>query len=102
MNHQNKSYVITGDEALDFFDVAKRMTEVLELKIQYTNPTVKEFKEFMLRKGVDKEFVNVVVGIHIPTKLGFAKGISYEYEEVTNKKPTSMKSYIRDYKENWL
>ena len=100
--HQNKKYAITGEEALDFFDVAKLMTEVLDVEIQYTNPTVKEFKEFMVGKGVDKEFVNVVVGIHFPTKLGLAKGMTNEYEKVTYEKPTKVKSYIRDYKDNWL
>ncbi|MYL64493.1 NAD(P)H-binding protein [Bacillus hwajinpoensis] len=101
-DHQKKNYVITGDQALDFFDVAKRMTDVLQVKIQYTNPTVKEFKEFMLKKGVEKEFIDVVVGIHFPTKLGLAKGITNEYEKVTNKKPRRMKGYINDYKDHWV
>ncbi|PFG12409.1 SDR family oxidoreductase [Bacillus sp. es.036] len=101
-DHQNKNYVITGDQALDFFDVAKRMTDVLQVEIHYTNPTVKEFKEFMLKKGVEKEFIDVVVGIHFPTKLGLAKGITNEYEKVTNKKPRRMEGYINDYKDNWV
>lgn len=63
-------YVITGNEALDFFEVAKIMTGVLGVKIQYENPSVKEFKQFMKKIGEEEAFVNVVVGVHIPTKLG--------------------------------
>jgi uncharacterized protein YbjT (DUF2867 family) len=100
--HQNKKYVITGDEALDFYRVADIMTEVLHVNIQYTNPSVKGFKKFMLEKGVKEEFINVVIGIHFPTKLGLAKGITHDYENVTNKKPTKIKTYIKDYKEEWL
>jgi uncharacterized protein YbjT (DUF2867 family) len=58
--HENKKYVITGDKALDFYQVADIMSEVLGFPVQYTNPSVKEFKEFMLKKGVDEAFVNVV------------------------------------------
>ncbi|MFD9627425.1 SDR family oxidoreductase [Peribacillus muralis] len=100
--HQNKKYVITGDEAFDFYRVSDIMTEVLGVNIQYTNPSVKEFKEFMLKKGVNKEFVNVVVGIHFPTKLGLAKGITHDYETITNKKPTKIKKYIKDFKGKWM
>ncbi|MFD9626961.1 SDR family oxidoreductase [Peribacillus muralis] len=100
--HQNKNYVITGDEALDFYSVADIMTEVMGVNIQYTNPSVKEFKDFMLKKGVNEEFVNVVIGIHFPTKLGLAKGITQDYENITNNKPTKIKTYIKDYKGNWM
>jgi uncharacterized protein YbjT (DUF2867 family) len=100
--HKNKKYVIKGDEAIDFYRVADIMTEVLHVTIQYTNPSVKEFKGFMLQKGVKEDFINVVIGIHFPTKLGFAKGITRDYENITNKKPIKVKTYIKDYKGNWL
>lgn len=99
--HKNKKYVITGDEALDFYEVAKIMSEVLHMDIQYTNPSVKEFKEYMISNGGNKEFINVVVGIHFPTKLGLAKGITNDFEQLTHKKPTKLRTYIKDFKEKW-
>ncbi|MBH0158640.1 SDR family oxidoreductase [Fictibacillus sp. 5RED26] len=96
-NHVNKKYVITGDNALDFFEVAEQMSHILHTKIIYTNPSVKEFKEFMLQRGESNDYINVIVGIHFPTKLGLAKGITHDYEEITQKKPTKMKTYIEDY-----
>ncbi|MYL56656.1 NAD(P)H-binding protein [Virgibacillus halodenitrificans] len=102
VKHKNQIYVITGDEAINFFDVAKIMTEILGVKIEYTNPSVKEFKEYMSKIGQDKGFVNVVVGIHMPTKFGLAKGIKHDYEKLTGKKPTNIKKYIEDFKEFWV
>lgn len=52
--------------------------------------------------GEDAGFVNVVVGIHMPTKLGLAKGIRDDYEKVTGKKPINIRKYIEDFKENWV
>lgn len=100
--HTNRIYVITGNEALDFFDVAKVMTDVLGVKVEYTNPSVKEFKEFMNKSGEDEGFVSVVVGVHMPTKLRLAKGITHDYEKVTGYKPTTIRKYVEDFKGNWI
>lgn len=100
--HTNKIYVITGNEAFDFYEVAKIMTGVLGVNIEYTNPSVKEFKEFMQQIGEDKTFTNVVVGVHFPTKLGLAGGIKHDFEKITGKNPTTLKNYIKDYKDSWI
>ncbi|RSK25626.1 SDR family oxidoreductase [Bacillus sp. HMF5848] len=99
--YKNKAYVITGDEALDFYEVADIMSGVLQTKITYTNPSAKEFKEFMNAQGEDEKMTNVVVGVHFPTKIGLAGGIKYDYEKVTGKKPTKLRKYVEDYKEIW-
>ncbi|MGD7044860.1 SDR family oxidoreductase [Jeotgalibacillus proteolyticus] len=101
-HHHNKSYVITGNEALSFYEAAERMTTILQLPIVYTDPSVKEFKQWMLSQGADPSFINIVTGIHFPTKLGLAKGISDDFEKVTGKKPSSIDQYIADFKQYWL
>lgn len=100
--HRNQIYIITGNEALDFYEVAVIMTEVLGVKIEYTNPSIKEFKQYMTQSGIDEPFVNVVAGIHMPTKLGLAKGIKHDYMKVTGKNPTTVRHYIEDFKQDWL
>ncbi|NHC40254.1 SDR family oxidoreductase [Bacillus sp. MM2020_1] len=99
--HTNKKYVITGEEAYDFYEVAEIMSDVLSVDIKYTIPTAKEFKEYMVSKGENLEFINVVVGVHFPTKLGLAKGIKHDFVKITNKRPTNIRTYIEDYKDKW-
>ncbi|WP_347860869.1 SDR family oxidoreductase [Salimicrobium sp. PL1-032A] len=100
--HLNKHHVITGDKAVDFYRVAEIMTMALGKRIDYTNPSVKEFKSFMVGKGADESFVNVVIGIHFPTKLGLAKGVTKEFETITGRKPISIERYIEDNRNEWL
>ncbi|GAM15108.1 SDR family oxidoreductase [Mesobacillus selenatarsenatis] len=100
--YKNKNYVITGKEALDFYEVARIMSEVMNIKVEYSNPSVKAFKNYMTSKGNDESFINVVAGIHIPTKLGLAKGINNDFEKVTGRKPSDIRQYIEDYKEVWV
>ena len=99
--HKNKAYTITGEEALDFSQVANKMTSILGQPISYTNPSAKDFKQFMLGRGKDKAFINVVIGIHFPTKLGLAKGVSTDYQKLTGKKPIKIENYIHDYRGYW-
>lgn len=99
--HANKAYTITGEEALSFPHVAEKMSGILGRPISYTNPSAKDFKRFMLTRGKDKAFINVVIGIHFPTKLGLAKGVSSDYQKLTGKKPIKIEKYIHDYRKFW-
>ncbi|MBT2582628.1 SDR family oxidoreductase [Planococcus sp. ISL-109] len=99
--HQQKAYVITGEEALDFYQVAEKMSEVLGKPIAYANPSAKEFKQYMVGRGKDKGFINVVIGIHFPTKLGLAKGVTTDYQKLTGHKPRNIEAYLHDYRRFW-
>ncbi|WP_430313787.1 SDR family oxidoreductase [Rossellomorea sp. NRS-1567] len=101
LEHTNKNHVITGDRAVDFYEVAEMMSAILGEKIQYSNPTVKEFKSYMVKKGEKEDFVNVVIGIHFPTKLGLAKGVTHEFKKITNTDSIRLERYIEDYQGNW-
>ncbi|AEI40297.1 hypothetical protein KNP414_01735 [Paenibacillus mucilaginosus KNP414] len=67
--HRDKKYAITGNRSLDFYDVARVMSNILGRTITYSNPSIRDFKAYMVEKGLDESYVNAVVGVHIPTKL---------------------------------
>lgn len=99
--HVNTAYTITGEEALDFSQVAEKMSAILGQPISYTDPSAKDFKQHMLNRGKDKGFINVVIGIHFPTKLGLAKGVTSDFQKLTGRKPNNIETYIRDYRHFW-
>lgn len=99
--HQNKKYVLTGNKALDFYEVADIMTRVLGRKIVYSNPSLKEFKSYMLQKGYESKYVNLVGGLHTFTKLGMAKGIKPDFKQITGRNPRTVEEYVKDYKAVW-
>ncbi|MDQ0193355.1 SDR family oxidoreductase [Paenibacillus wynnii] len=78
-SHFGKKYPLTGNQAIDFYEVARLMTSELGRPIQYSNPTTKEFKAYML-----------------------AKGITDIYHKITNEQPTGIKTYIEDYRETFM
>ncbi|WP_336783167.1 SDR family oxidoreductase [Paenibacillus illinoisensis] len=97
-SHCNECYVLTGLEALDFFEVASIMTEVLGRTIKYTNPNLKTFKSYFLGKGMEERFVNLVGGLHTFTKLGMAKGIKPDLERLLGRDPIPVRQYVVDYR----
>lgn len=100
--HFGKKYSITGNHAIDFYEVARLMSSVLDRPIHYSNPTTKEFKAYMLTKGLDSKYINVVTALHMVTKIGLAKGITDIYHKITNDQPTDILTYINDYKEIFM
>jgi uncharacterized protein YbjT (DUF2867 family) len=94
--HHNRKYVLTGGEALDFYEVAEIMTRVLGRRITYAEPRVKEFKAYMLGKGLNPQLVNLVAGLHILTMLGQAKGIKQDIVRLLKRPPISVEQYVND------
>jgi len=99
--HMNKKYAITGEEALDFYQVAGLMSKILGRKINYSNPSGKEFTKYLLSKGLNEDYIQLVARIHFFTKIGLAKGITNEFEKITGNKPTTLQKFIEDYKQLW-
>ena len=95
--HFGKKYPITGNQAIDFYEVADKMSSILGRPIQYTNPNAKAFKAYMLAKGLDSKYINVVAALHGVTKIGLAKGITDIYHKLTKVQPTGIETYIKDY-----
>jgi len=99
--HVGCKHVLTGDQAMDFFEVAQLMTKILGRPIHYANPSAKEFKTYLLAKGLPEDYLNVVIGLHLVTKIGFAKGITNKYRTLTGSDPIRLEQYLRDYKHYW-
>lgn len=74
--HLNKAYTITGSESIDYYEVARIMSVILECKITYKNPGILEFREKIIERGTSKEFANVMAMLYTMTKLGTAKKVT--------------------------
>ncbi|MFB8374599.1 SDR family oxidoreductase [Paenibacillus taichungensis] len=98
-SHCNESYVLTGQESLDFFEVAAIMTVVLGRTITYANPNLKTFKSYFLAKGMEAKFVNLVGALHTFTKLGMANATKPDLVRLLGRDPIPVRQYVEDYRE---
>lgn len=100
--HLNKSYTLTGPDAIDYYQVAKVMSIVLGRKITYSNPSLLEFRKEMIKRGVKKEFATVMTVLYLTTKLGMANHVTDTAEKILGRKPRTIEEFVQDYKEVWV
>lgn len=100
--HAGRNYDLTGAEALDYWEVAQIMSEVLGRRIAYRNPSPLHFFFASLRRGVGFAFALVTTGLYTSTRFGMADIVTNEVEKITGRKPITFRKYVMDYKEHWL
>ncbi|MGR3741575.1 NmrA family NAD(P)-binding protein [Companilactobacillus sp. DQM5] len=84
--HKNKAYSITGPEAIDYWKVAKILTNELGRKIEYSNLKPLFAKKYWISvRGLDKGYITVMSLLYMMTRLGTAKQVTSTFEEIMEK-----------------
>ena len=100
--HTGKNYDLTGNEALNYWEVADIMTEVLGRTITYRNPNPLHFLIETVRRGIPFQYALVMTGLYISTRFGMAEPVTKEVERLTGHKPIPFRQYVYDYRDTWL
>lgn len=99
--HLNKCYTLTGDESIDYFNVAKTLSSVLGKQVEYKNPTLLQFRKKTINRGIKKEFANVMTMLYLMTWLGTADKVTKDVKHVLKRDPISFKQFAIDHKHIW-
>lgn len=98
----NQELEITGAQALTYGEASQIMTEELQTPITYSKPSLFKFRKTMLRRGMKKDYVNVMVMLYLITQLGNAKKVTYTVQELLSREPISFAKFVEDYKKVFL
>jgi uncharacterized protein YbjT (DUF2867 family) len=97
--HSKKTYELTGTESFSFEDVASILSEILDKKIIYPNPSAAEFREVLLLAGAPEFIVTYLINVYSIIANNEIDITRNDIETVTGKKPTSFKEVLqRDFK----
>lgn len=100
--HSKPAYELTGSEALTYDEVARIITEELGTPIAYENPSLLRFAWHMTwKRKYPLGFVSVMAGIYTVARLGRAGRISHDAEFLLNRKPTTMRDFVRAHAVDW-
>lgn len=101
--HQNTSYTITGPEALDYYQAAEILSEVLKRKIIYSKPSWIKFRQYMIHeRKLEKKMVNVMIMLYFMTRFGSASAVHDDFEKLTGSKPRTFKQFVEENIGEWL
>jgi uncharacterized protein YbjT (DUF2867 family) len=95
--HKNKTYLITGPEALSYHQVAEILSNTTGRKINYVNISDEEARTAMKEIGMSDWLINTVSELSEYFRKGKASEISSAVEEVTGNKPISFSQFANDY-----
>ena len=95
--HLNKSYTLTGPEALDYDDIAKILTGITGREITYARPGFLKYRSYYIhQRNLDKAYVNVTVALYFMTRMGTAKAVTNDFSELMGKEPRTFEEFARE------
>lgn len=101
-HHQNKSYSITGSEAIDYWEAAKILSKELGREIKYTNPKPSLARDYWISvRGLEKEYCTVMGMLYRMTRLGTAKKVTPVFEQIMGKKPQTFQQFVKKNLDSW-
>ena len=87
---------ITGPEALTYTEIADEMSQALGCTIRYVDMPEAEFSAMLLEYGMNADEIELQVLCHFrQMRLGKASLVTDTFEELTGKKPTSVRAWTR-------
>lgn len=99
---KNRSFNLTGPEALDHHQVASALSEVIGRRITYQEITPEEFKKGLLGAGLPEDYANFLVMIIGFVKAGYNATVTSEVRNILGRDPISFQQYAKDHRSNYL
>jgi uncharacterized protein YbjT (DUF2867 family) len=97
--HYDKTYTITGPEALSYYQAAEILSNATGKKIDYVNISDEEARRAMKEVGLNDWLIDTISDLYSFFRKGYASHISTAIEEVTGKKPKTFAQFAKDYAE---
>ncbi len=98
-NHEGNIYTLTGSASLSHDEIAQLFTEVLGVKVENMKPSSEEYKQVLTSYGLPEDTVNFLGYLYSGIEAGHFSSITNDFEKITNKTPTTIKTFIQDFKD---
>jgi uncharacterized protein YbjT (DUF2867 family) len=95
--HLNKYYVLTGQESISYYEIAHELSVALAKNIIYIPQSAEEGRRSMMASGMPDWLVDDMVKINQKYAAGEGDVVSNDVECLLNRKPFSLKEFIRDH-----
>ena len=95
--HEGKTYVLTGPEAISYYDIAEAFSKALGRTITYIPVTSVQSRSSMLEAGMPDWLVEDLVAVNLEHAAGLAEAVSPDVEKVTGRKGYTIQDFVKDY-----
>jgi uncharacterized protein YbjT (DUF2867 family) len=95
--HYNKTYMVTGPEALSYHQTAEILSNATGKKIDYVNISDDEAREAMKEVGLNDWLINTISDLYGYFRKGYASQVSTAVEAVKGSKAITFGQFAKDY-----
>lgn len=92
--YENSAIELTGAENIDFYEVTNLINKTLNSNIKFDNANLFRFYWIKKKDGFCKEMIIVMLLLHFLPRFQPTPRISDFYEQLTGKKPTTLKDFV--------
>ena len=101
-SHLGKAYELTGNERLNYFEVAEIFSKVLGRRISYVKPSLPSFVLDNWRRDSNLRRTIVMAAIYTAARFGRAAHLTTDLQNLLQRPPISFRQFVEDYKNIWL
>ena len=95
--HENKTYVITGPEALSYSQAAEIISNQIGRKISYIDTSEEDVRKAMKSVGREDWLIDAILEEFYTTRVGNRSETTNSIELILGRKPISFAQFVRDY-----
>jgi len=99
--HLGKAYTLSGEESLDYYGVARRLTEVLGYPVRYAAPTVAEYAARLAEQGAPADYIDVQKMIYKVVRMNVSAFPNRTIRKLTGDPATTFVQFAEREKVQW-
>lgn len=99
--HQNRAYIITGDELLTFGQVSKLLSERIGYVVRFESPNPVRYYFTKRREGMASGLILVMILLHFVPRFQKPPPISSDFASLTGRPPNTLAHFIDQHKSDW-
>lgn len=97
-NHKNKTYLLTGGEAVSYGQVANAVSLAINEQVEYVSMTSEQARDRMKAFGMPDMMINTFIAIAEGQRKGKAEYVNKQVEELLGRKPITVQQFAEDYR----
>jgi uncharacterized protein YbjT (DUF2867 family) len=94
--HEGRSYDITGPEALSNFQIAEKVSALLDRRITYTPVPDEAMRQGLLGAGLSEWYAESVVKLYRFFRQGGGAPVTTDLEQLIGRQPRTMEMYLQE------
>lgn len=93
--HENRSYELTGPEAVSYAEIAAGVSAVTGKTVTYVSPTPEVFIAELTKAGVPAEYVGLFAAFSGAAQEGEFANVSADFEKLTGRKGGNVSEHLK-------